>query len=244
MGAPTACRRMVSGTLSLFCPKCFSPFPHGTGSLSVSGEYLALPDGPGRFTQDSSCPALLRIPLGPGCVRVRDCHPLRCNFPDASAPHQNTMTWSYYPADALPHMRFGLFPGRSPLLGESLLFSSPGGTKMFQFPPFASPNSSLGMPALQTGGLSHSEITGSMAICAYPVLIAAYHVLHRLREPRHPPCALVRFLRLRTVHACKPLKGAMAGSGTLAHTFSCILRLVFQSLSHLQSCLCQYVKDL
>ena len=34
--------------------------------------------------------------------------------------------------------RFGLFPGRSPLLGESLLFSLPGGTKMFQFPPLAS----------------------------------------------------------------------------------------------------------
>ena len=29
--------------------------------LSVSWEYLALPDGPGRFTQDYSCPALLRI---------------------------------------------------------------------------------------------------------------------------------------------------------------------------------------
>ena len=25
--------------------------------------YLALPDGPGRFTQDSTCPALLRVPL-------------------------------------------------------------------------------------------------------------------------------------------------------------------------------------
>ena len=34
--------------------------------------------------------------------------------------------------------RFGLFPGRSPLLGESLLFSLPAGTKMFQFPAFAS----------------------------------------------------------------------------------------------------------
>ena len=34
---------MVSGTISLFCSKCFSPFPHGTGSLSVSREYLALP---------------------------------------------------------------------------------------------------------------------------------------------------------------------------------------------------------
>ena len=25
--APTACRRTVSGTISLFCSKCFSPFP-------------------------------------------------------------------------------------------------------------------------------------------------------------------------------------------------------------------------
>ena len=75
-GAPTACRRMVSGSLSLLYARCFSPFPHGTGSLSVSHEYLALPDGPGRFTQDSSCPALLRIPLGFGWLRIRGCHPL------------------------------------------------------------------------------------------------------------------------------------------------------------------------
>jgi len=33
--------------------------------------------------------------------------------------------------------RFRLFPVRSPLLRESLLLSSPGGTEMFQFPPFA-----------------------------------------------------------------------------------------------------------
>uniref|UniRef100_A0A915PK08 Uncharacterized protein n=1 Tax=Setaria digitata TaxID=48799 RepID=A0A915PK08_9BILA len=45
--APTACKRMVSGTFSLFYSKYFSPFPHGTSSLSVSQEYLALPDGPG-----------------------------------------------------------------------------------------------------------------------------------------------------------------------------------------------------
>ena len=35
----------------------------GTGSLSVTEEYLALPDGPGRFRQDSSCPAVLRCCL-------------------------------------------------------------------------------------------------------------------------------------------------------------------------------------
>ena len=65
---------------------CFSPFPHGTSSLSVSREYLALPDGPGRFRQGSSCPALLRVPLGGEGVRVWGCHPLRPNFPDRSAP--------------------------------------------------------------------------------------------------------------------------------------------------------------
>ena len=84
-GAPTACRRMVSGSLSLPSSGFFSPFPHGTGTLSVSREYLALPDGPGGFAQDYSCPALLRIPLG--CVKacVRDSHSLRSLFPGRSA---------------------------------------------------------------------------------------------------------------------------------------------------------------
>src|SRR5690606_31273181 len=63
IGTPTACRRTVSGTISPPCSGCFSPFPHGTCSLSVSREYLALPDGPGRFRQDFSCPALLRVLL-------------------------------------------------------------------------------------------------------------------------------------------------------------------------------------
>ncbi len=73
---------------------------------------------------------------------------------------------------------FGLFPVRSPLLGESLLFSLPMGTKMFQFPTFASVI--IRMTGLQPAGLSHSEIFGSTVICTYPKLIAAYHVLHRL----------------------------------------------------------------
>ena len=49
------------------------------------------------------------------------------------------------------------------------------------------------MTVLQTDGLSHSEIRGSKVICTSPRLIAAYHVLRRLREPRHPPCALSYF---------------------------------------------------
>ena len=151
-----------------------------------------MPDGPGRFAQDYSCPALLRIPLGLVTGHIRNYHPLWLNFPDHSITDSSTMARSYYPAKASLPARFGLFPGRSPLLGESLLFSLPGGTKMFQFPPFASLYS-IRIPALQTGGLSHSEIAGSRDICSYPALFAACHVLHRLREPRHPPCALDYF---------------------------------------------------
>ena len=38
----------------------FSPFPHGTGALSVTDEYSALEGGPPRFQRGFSCPAVLR----------------------------------------------------------------------------------------------------------------------------------------------------------------------------------------
>ena len=151
-----------------------------------------MPDGPGGFAQNYSCSALLRMPLGHAQIRVRDFHPLRCAFPGASTLLTCTTAWSYNPACALPRKRFRLFPVRSPLLGESLLFSLPRGTKMFQFPRFAS-LICIRIITLQVIGLSHSEILGSQDICSYPRLIAAYHVLHRLREPRHPPDALTLF---------------------------------------------------
>ena len=62
---------------------------------------------------------------------------------------------------------------------------------MFQFGRFA-----LIVTCLQHAGFPHSEIFGLIRICQYPKLIAAYHVLHRLREPRHPPCTLYYFLPL------------------------------------------------
>ncbi len=57
--APTVCRQSVSGTISLPLSGCFSPFPHGTSSLSVTYEYLGLEGGPPMFRQDFTCPALL-----------------------------------------------------------------------------------------------------------------------------------------------------------------------------------------
>ena len=50
-----------------------------------------------------------------------------------------------------------------------------------------------GISRLHRDGLPHSDICGSKVICTSPQLFAAYHVLLRLREPRHPPYALICF---------------------------------------------------
>ena len=87
---------------------------------------------------------------------------------------------------------FGLFPVRSPLLRKSSFLSLPPGTKMFQFPGFASITYvfSYGCQIVTPDGFPHSDITGSSLACSSPMLFAAYHVLHRLLVPRHPPYAL------------------------------------------------------
>jgi hypothetical protein len=51
---PTACKHVVSGSFSLPAQGCFSPVPHGTRSLSVTRESLALEGGPPSFTPDFS----------------------------------------------------------------------------------------------------------------------------------------------------------------------------------------------
>ena len=133
---PTACRHAVSGTISLPSPGFFSPFPHGTGSLSVTLEYLALPDGPGKFMQDSSCPALLGCQTGGSDFRVRDYHALWCAFPHISANHSLPLCLVPRPHLSKPRW-FRLVRFRSPLLTESLLFSLPSGTEMVHFPELA-----------------------------------------------------------------------------------------------------------
>ena len=45
-------------------------------------------------------------------------------------------------------------------------------------------------------GFPHSEISGSKPVCGSPKLIAAYHVLHRLSAPRHPPYTLSSLTKL------------------------------------------------
>src|SRR5208282_6884229 len=65
---PEGLRRLVGTRVQVLfhdpSPGCFSPFPHGTSSLSVTREYLGLGGGPPGFTRDFSGPVLLGISLG------------------------------------------------------------------------------------------------------------------------------------------------------------------------------------
>jgi hypothetical protein len=107
----TACTCTVSGSISLPSQGFFSPFPHGTGSLSVNWEYLALEDGPPMFSQNVTCSDLLDSSL---CqCRVRGYHPVSLHFPEHSTKSISTL---------------GLNPFRSPLLRVSRLISFPTGT--------------------------------------------------------------------------------------------------------------------
>ena len=141
-----------------------------------------MPDGPGGFAQNSSCSALLRIPLSLVSLRLPDYHRLWLNFPEHSTHDSSTMTWSYNPAYASPHMRFGLFPGRSPLLGESFDY--------FLFLKVLRCFSSLGLPLyLNTDNYPSGNWVvpfGNPRIKGYLLLPQAYRSLSR---PSSPPRA-------------------------------------------------------
>ena len=140
---------------------------------------------------------------GPAAFRLRGSHPLWPWFPPRSAKRWHTCGRTgvlpggpHNPrsatAPALTRSGFGLVPVRSPLLRESRLISSPRGTKMFQFPRF--PSRAYGFrprcESMTSRTLPHSGIPGSTPADGSPRLFAAYHALHRLLAPRHPPCAL------------------------------------------------------
>ncbi len=135
--APTACKRTVSGTISLPCSGFFSPFPHGTGSLSVFGSYLALRDGPRGFRQDSSCPALLRWPLCPMILaRTRlslSTVRLSRRFRFGHVPTARLLQ----PPRCLNNAGLGSFRFARHYFGNRYFLSLPAGTKMFQFPALA-----------------------------------------------------------------------------------------------------------
>ena len=135
-------------------------------------------------------------------LRLRDFHPLWPDFPDRSAlllarvaglPPRPSLP--YNPGDTTPTgltcHRFGLFPVRSPLLGESRLISFPGGTEMCHFPPFRLTR--LWIQRAVTEGYSvgfpHSEIPGSSACLQLP---GAYRSLPRPSSPTDAKASTVR----------------------------------------------------
>ena len=103
---PTACKHTVSGTISLSFLEYFSPFPHGTSSLSVTREYLALEGGPPRFPQDFTCPAVLG-----NTIQEVDCHFAYRTITFCGRTFQNASTMasicnfpaSLYPCLTVPH---------------------------------------------------------------------------------------------------------------------------------------------
>ena len=107
---------------------------------------------------------------------IRDYHPLWLLFPKYSNSINSKYRSPTTPILPKQHW-FGLLPFRSPLLWESLLFSSPPPTKMFQFSGFAH---LYGVVHLQCTGLPHSDICVSTRMCQSTQLFAAYHVLLRL----------------------------------------------------------------
>ena len=137
---------MVSGTISL---PSRGTFHHSLTVLSTIGhtEYLGLPGGPGRFTTDSTSPLLLGNPTTP--TSSSSATGLSPTPAGHSKPlHLTTMrgrgngshrtsgptTPHTQPLPGITCTRFSLIHVRSPLLAESLLFSSPTGTEMFHFP--------------------------------------------------------------------------------------------------------------
>ncbi len=134
--------------------------------------------------------------------RLRDFHLLRLPFPGHSASEQigNSFGSLQRPCRALlppPRNDCSLDTRQVWAVPLSLattqgMISLPGGTKMFQFPPFPPPayGFSRRYPGIPPGGFPHSEISGSKPADGSPKLIAVNHVLRRLLAPRHPPYAL------------------------------------------------------
>ena len=112
----------------------------------------------------------------------------------------NLLNQFHGPNPGMHASRFGLFRFRSPLLTEShVVFSSSGYLDVsVHRVPFLKLCIGLRILEVCSSGFPHSEISGSKDICSSPKLFAAYHVLHRLSVPRHPPLSPYTHLTLPT----------------------------------------------
>ena len=169
---------------------------------------------------------------------------LRVRLPVKSITVGNPTT----PGGALPRPRFGLFRFRSPLLAESLLFSLPAGTEMFQFPAFA--QRIRAVTASLPPGFPIRTSAVRAGICPSPPLFAACHVLLRLREPQASPMrpSLLSFFLFAFFRpAAKSLLTRLLDSSVrLLFVFSYLFfsRLRLQRLCLVSDLLVHHVNDL
>lgn len=187
----TVCKLLVSGSISLRYQRFFSPFPHGTSSLSVINEYLALESGLPRFKPGFTCPVLLRC-------RHRQYHPfaygaitLYCStFQKILLGVSALYCRSYNPKVSDFGLGSSHFARR--YYGNLILISFPLLTKMFQFSRSRFLN--LCIQYKDDGVLVHRVAPfGFLRVDAFVQLtedFRRYRVLHRLLMPRHPPAAL------------------------------------------------------
>jgi hypothetical protein len=186
-----------------------------------------LGDGPPGFPQDFTCPAVLRkkikslklfiyrtLTFSGGLFQNPS---IKFQFYHSLSALRSRPILSYnttYTTPASLHIYgLGIFPVRSPLLGESLfcfLFLE----VLRWFTSLRSPSHTYEFSVESSGsllmGLPHSDVCGSKPARDSPQLFAACHVLLRLWMPRHPPYALssltINLIESSRVHGFKGSK--------------------------------------
>ena len=136
-------------------------------------------DGPPGFRQDCTCPALLRYSLRLRFASLTGLSPSAEGLPSPLLfvpllPFAESPTTPTVPQ----HVWFRLLPFRSPLLRESLLFSFPMGTYMFQFPTFA-----LCFSTVTDSSARRVVPFGYLRIISYLPIPAAFRSLSRPSSP-------------------------------------------------------------
>ena len=182
--APTACKQLVSGTISLLVQLLFT-------FLTVLVRYrshniFSLTRWFGRFTQNFTCSTLLRIKS----IAHQPSY-------GTITPYGSTFQWilkilielcpSYNPNHAETRLVWAI-PVRSPLLRESLIvFFSSGylDVSVLRVCPFGDMSSTCRVTPFR-----NLHLKDYLRLSAN---IATYHVFHRCCEPRHPPIALITY---------------------------------------------------
>ena len=135
-------------------------------------------DGPRRFGQDSTCPALLRCHLRYFAVTRTGLSPSTVALSNTFWFPKVSLLMVLQPRHVRKHIGLGSAPFARHYSGYRLFFLFLRVLRCFSSPGSPTLTSVLD---LQSSGLPHSDIRGSIPVCRSPRLFAAYHVFHRLR---------------------------------------------------------------